>query len=473
MDRRNFVYGTVVSGTLLAFGGFAKRALAAGSKKELSRLTAQGYGPLAPTASRNTGERLIALPKGFEYNVLGRTGSKMSDGNLTPAEHDGMAAFSLDGKIRIVRNHEISDDVPKPGVSIGKGPLYDPAAGGGTTTLVIDPKKLEIERDFVSLGGTLNNCAGGKTPWGSWISCEETTLGATVFEETDDDGTVERVGGFAKPHGYCFEVPALADGMVDPVPIKPMGRFSHEAVAFDQIRQIVYMTEDADPESGFYRYLPKKFDRLTDGGRLQMLAVKDRPNIDLRHKRLESTSFEANWVDIEDPDPRSADTDELAVYKQGQANGAARFEKLEGCFADRLGNIYFVDSSGGENNGGRVWLYRPQVRDGGRLSLIFETPDRKLVDMPDNICLPPTGNLLFMCEDSDYADVGGTTANYVRILTSSGKVADFVQNIHPGHEESELAGATFSPDGRVFFVNIQEPGVTLAIWGDWKSFREN
>ena len=188
----------------------------------------------------------------------------MADGRATPPAHDGMATFQVKNELRIVRNHEISGGrVPKEGAGIGSGNHYDETAAGGTTTLVINPKTRELVRDFVSLSGTLINCAGGVTPWGSWISCEETTLGQTV--RTTRTGA--KIGGFAKPHGYCFEVSASANNAVTPVPLKAMGRFVHEAIAVDSKSGVVYLTEDNNP-SGFYRFLPKRNKRLAEGGTL-------------------------------------------------------------------------------------------------------------------------------------------------------------------------------------------------------------
>ncbi|HEY0658169.1 MAG TPA: alkaline phosphatase PhoX [Pyrinomonadaceae bacterium] len=471
MNRRNFLHrlGLATSGTLLAFSGFQRRAQALAENGHLASLRAYGFGELVPKATVNTGETFLALPKGFEYKVIGKVKSQMTDGRVTPASHDGMATFQVKNELRIIRNHEVSGGrVPKENAGIGSGTHYDETAGGGTTTLVINPKTREIVRDFVSLSGTLVNCAGGITPWGSWISCEETTLGQT--ERTTRDG--KKIGGFAKPHGYCFEVSASANNAVTPVPLKAMGRFEHEAVAVDKKSGVIYLTEDKNP-CGFYRFLPKRHKRLAEGGTLQILKIKTADNFDTRKNQKTGASYAVNWVTIENPDPIEADVDSAAVFNEGQKKGAASFARLEGCHADEKGKIYFTSTSGGDNGGGQIWSYEATSKDEGRLTLLFESPDRAVLDMPDNICFKPKSHLMFVCEDSDYVGEGGTRDNYMRILTPSGKIADFAKNITPSLEGTEFAGSTFSKDGKTLFVNLQAVGATFAIWGDWEKFKEN
>ncbi|MDQ3321847.1 MAG: PhoX family protein [Acidobacteriota bacterium] len=469
MNRRSFLtnLGLASSGTFLAFGGLAKRAEALTDAGNPSHLKAAGFGELVPTATKNTGETFLALPKGFEYNVFGEAGARMSDGQKTPGAHDGMETFNVRGELRIVRNHEVSGgSVPKENIAIGAGNHYDETAGGGTTTLVINPKTNEIVRDFVSLSGTLINCAGGKTPWGSWISCEETTLGQTV--RTTAKGTKQ--GGFLKPHGYCFEVSASANNNLPPVPLKAMGRFVHEAVAVDEKSGIVYLTED-NGRAGFYRFLPKRNKRLHEGGVLQILVVKDKPQFDTRTGQKNGASYATSWVTIDNPDPSEADVDSLAVFKQGFSKGAATFARLEGCYADPKGRIYFASTSGGDNKGGQIWMYQAANKTEGRLSLLFESPSRQILDMPDNICLRPASDLLFICEDGDHAGNGGAPDNFLRVLTPGGKIADFARNITPNFTASEFAGSTFSKDGKTLFFNLQTVGATFAVRGDWDKFK--
>ncbi len=464
MDRRSFITNlTLTSGGLaLACSGLGRRAEAAAVNGNLAALRSPGFGDLVPKAAKNTGETFLALPDGFEYNVFGKVKSVMTDGRPTPSLHDGMWTFKVGRELRIVRNHEvIGGKVPNANFGIGHGNHYDDTAGGGTTTLVIDQKKRELVRDFVSLSGTLINCSGGPTPWGSWVSCEETTLGPSI--RTDSKGV--KTGGFKKPHGYCFEVPAASNTVVQPVPLKAMGRFVHETISVDRKSGIVYLTEDVSA-CGFYRFVPNRQKRLAEGGTLQMLAIKGQPGYDTRTGQKQGTTFNAEWITIDEPDPPSADLDQSAVYKQGKAKGAATFARLEGSCADNKGNIYFDSTSGGDKKGGQIWQYSPTSKTEGRLTLVFESPDREILDMPDNMTLRPKSRQLFICEDSDYVGTGGSAENFVRILTPAGQIADFAKNISI-QPRAEFAGSTFSPDGKIFFVNIQSLGVTFAIWGDW------
>ncbi|HEY0735685.1 MAG TPA: alkaline phosphatase PhoX [Herpetosiphonaceae bacterium] len=447
IDRRAFLRGTAaVGGAVFGLEGLIARGASAAPRHGVGFAAkgAGGYGPLFPTATNNTGETLLALPEGFQYNLLSRVGAPMSDGRLTPPAFDGMAAFAVDGKIRLIRNHEVRNSRGTPGAGIGdQSKSYDPLAGGGTTTLIVDPQTRTLVSDFISLSGTLVNCAGGPTPWGTWITCEETTAGKST--------------GFAQNHGYCFEVSALANGQTTPVALNAMGRFVHEAVAIDPATGIVYETEDRGT-AGFYRFIPSQPGNLAAGGRLQMLAIKDRPGYDTRTGQRVGKPLPVTWVDIADPDPANADANSLAVYQQGLALGGATFGRLEGCWYGN-GSIFLNSTDGGDQGLGQVWEYRPRGNSGGQLILLFESPSADVLDAPDNLCVSPRGGLV-LCEDGD-AD------QFVRGLTTDGRIFDLAQNLVVPNNASEFAGATFSPDGETLFVNIQTPGLTFAIWGPW------
>lgn len=420
--------------------------LMAWSREGAVRRSAVGYGDLRPAGPE------LALPEGFQYVTLGVEGAPMSDGSPTPRAHDGMAAFGMpDGTIRLVRNHEDKD---QPGVArvLGDPRLaYDRRAGGGTTTLEIrlaSDGTPEIARDFVSLGGTTVNCAGGPTPWGSWLTCEEVTWGT--------------VRGFSRPHGYIFEVSVAADAQVEAVPIPDMGRFWHEAVAIDPATGWVYETEDINRRAGFYRFTPNTSGRLIDGGQLEMMAISGRPQADLRKDQRAGEWLPVEWVPIDDPDPRGAEADPTTVFAQGLRAGGARLSRLEGCWYGD-GSVYFHSTNGGDEQSGQVWRYVP---GDDALVLVFESPSRDVLDAPDNLTVSPRGGLL-LCEDA----VG---ISHLRGLTPEGEIFDFAENVM---NRREFAGATFSPDGGILFVNIQgdldsfgpgNRGMTFAITGPWE-----
>jgi uncharacterized protein len=418
------------------------------------------FGPLRPTADVDGTRTILSLPPGFQYRIVSIAGRTMSDGNVVPPNGDGMAAFPDGGFIRLVRNHERTG----PGLRLTtSGPHYDGVATGGTITVVVDPSTRRVVRDFVSLSGTAQNCFGGRTPWGSWLSGEETTVGPDQ--------------GFEKPHGYVFEVPAAANGPVEAVPLTGMGRFAHEAAVVDPRTSAVYLTEDAS-SCGFYRHLPHEAGRLAAGGRLQMLAVDGRPRYDTGTRQRQGVRLPVVWVDILNPDPAVTAFDQQPVYRQGFQNGGATFVRLEGGTYVN-GSIYFISTTGGDRGLGQLWQYRPDFDERrravggarvaftapetkGHLTLVYESRDPEILRLPDNICPTPNGGLV-ICEDS------GQGFERVRMYSPRGELFDFAANIMPGEERSELSGPTFSPDGQTLFFNIYSRAVTVAVWGPWRS----
>ena len=452
------------------FYGLQRLQQLAARHRRLNALRAPGYGPLVADPQRR-----LDLPAGFTYRIIGWAGMTMDDGLRLPAEPDGMGAFrGPEGLTLLVRNHELNPDGEGPWGpggrlldQVDRDRLYDQGQGktpgcGGTTTIVYDTGRQKVVRQFLSLAGTWRNCAGGPTPWNSWISCEETVAQAGTNWDQPQPYFAER------NHGYNFEVPATSRPRLTPaVPLKSMGRFNHEAVAFDVPSGVVYQTEDRR-DGLFYRFLPNKPGELQAGGVLQALAVAGRTDADTRNWGPRAGEFHpgephpVNWIDLQQID---APRDDLRY--RGRELGAACFARGEGIWA-APGACYFVCSSGGARQQGQIWRYRPSDFEGtaterehpGQIELFVETNAPELLAWADNITVTPWGDLL-VCEDSN-----GDTVRLVGV-TPSGKLYTFAHN----HIGAEFAGATFAPDGSTLFVNLQEVGLTLAIVGPWRQRR--
>lgn len=407
--------------------------------------TATGYGPLLPDPAG-----VIELPHGFRYRVLSREGDALTDGGAVPSSHDGMAAFSAgDVGTWLVRNHEINpEDVAEDGalaVPATGDHTYDPAGVGGTTTLLVS-KGRELVRHHVSLAGTVDNCAGGPSPWRTWLSCEETV---EVLE---------------RPHGYVFEVDPRRGG--NPQPIVAMGRFAHEAVSFDR-RGRAYLTEDATRPFGcVYRFSPTHPlggpGSLHAGGRLEAMAVRG-VDTDLSIVTEPGSVLPVRWLPVPNANPLGG---AASVREQAIGLGATPIKKAEGTWLGVDGEIWFVSSYAGGPlaaqsddvtavaHAGQIWRYSPRRET---IELVVTFPIGSDFDGPDNITASPHG-FAVACTD-------GENAQYLVGINDAGEAFPFGLNVLSG---SEFAGATFSPDGSTLFVNIQgPPGMTLAIWGPW------
>lgn len=440
MDRRVFTKSL----TALAFAGLAGCAHGGRTLSARARLVPDPAG-------------LLDLPPGYAYRVISRLGDRMDDGHVVGDRADGMGCFAAGrDRVALVRNHELSPGNANVGPfgSRSVAAAYDRAVDGqplpgGTSTLLYNVRTRRVEAQFQSLAGTIRNCAGGVTPWGSWLSCEE---------------DVTRAGnGVTRDHGWVFEVPAVARGLVDPVPLTAMGRFNHEAAAVDPVTGIVYLTEDRG-DSLFYRFLPNRRGQLSAGGRLQAMAFVE-PGLDDTRNWAGVTlprgaTRPVRWIDLTGTDSAGDD-----LRKRGHEAGAARFARGEGIHYGR-GELYFCCTSGGAAKLGQVFRYRPSRAEGregepdtpGMLQNFVESTDPAMFNFGDNLTVAPNGHLV-VCEDQ-YTDV---VDNHLRGVTPAGEV----YTIARCRPQTELAEACFAPDGSTLFVNLYSPAMTLAITGPW------
>ena len=474
IDRRSFIRAGVI-GTAMASAMLMERDREAGAailKRATSSVAPRGVGLVAAGPE-------LALPPGFTYQTFGAFGSAMSDGFITPPIHDGMAAFDgPGGTLRLVRNHELGEGNDVPGGTVIGDPstAWDRRSPGGTTTLEVDAGTGELLRSWISLNGTNTNCGGMPTPWGTWLTCEETVTGTKA--------------GLNKKHGYVFEVDPANEAAVLTKPYRKLGRFLHEAGAVDPGTGVVYLTEDEGPD-GFYRWVPKSIGDFRNG-RLQMLRVKGRPRYNTIVGQTVGEVLPSKWVTIDDPDPANTEDHASAVYHQGRAKGGAKFLGGEGC-TYRDGAAVFGSSDGGDKGLGQIWQYTPTANIGdleevGELVLLYESPGRGKLDGPDNMCTSPGGAIVIaedgnlksnflraLLPDNSLITIGENLVAIQRhYLDASGKlydptVPDDGASAGDGTGFSEFAGPCFSPDGNYLFVNIQVPGITCAITGDWAS----
>ncbi|MEL7117950.1 MAG: alkaline phosphatase PhoX [Bacteroidota bacterium] len=403
------------------------------------------------------------LPEGFSYKVISKAGNVMSDGFMVPGRADGMGAFEgPDGTVIIIRNHENSPGSPQDSPfglenelfeKIDLQKLYDPGfssepALGGTTTIVYNEETGKVEREFLSLAGTTRNCAGGVTPWNSWLTCEEDT--------TKQSDKVE------KDHGFVFEVPAtLEPTIAAPTPLLEMGRFMHEAVCVDPKTGIVYQTEDRH-DGLIYRFIPNAAGKLAEGGKLQALAIKNKKSFDTRN--WEERTMElfdkmpVEWIDIEDV---LSPEDDLRL--QGYEKGGTRFARGEGIWFGN-GELFFACTNGGPEQFGQIFRYVPSPAEGtkaeadnpGTVDLFAESESKTILHNCDNLTIAPWGDVI-LCEDNG-------ELNHIRGINKKGEIYNFGCN---RSSRSEFAGLVFSPSGKTLFVNIQENGDTVAITGPW------
>jgi secreted PhoX family phosphatase len=370
---------------------------------------------------------LLDLPPGFSYRILERTFDRMSDGARVPARPDGMGCFpGPSGTLILMRNHELERDQSESGFDAPPRVAYDKKAAGGVTRVVVDERTFDRISSNRVLAGTLRNCAGGVSPWG-WLTCEE---------------TVEQ------GHGYVFRCPTDASSSAPAERLTGYGRFNHEAACVDPTTLICYLTEDR-PDGCLYRYRPQDPAKPFTSGRLQGMRIKGAPGLDTAEDLKPNTKVAVDWVDIPNPDPKD-DT----VRTQAADLGAARVKRGEGIiFYD--GAVFVCATTGGSEGCGQLLKLVPgSGQRPDTLEVFAESPDDSVLDMPDNICGTPWGDIL-MAED-------GPGIQYLRGITPGGRVYEVARN---ARSKGEFAGVCVAPSGNALFVNLQTDGLTLVIQG--------
>lgn len=435
-SRRRFLGATGTAFAALVAGGCSRSS----SEMELDVAT---YGALVEDPAG-----LLDLPEGFSYQILSSLGDAMDDGGEVPDKADGMGCLDIgNNELVLVRNHELEPDDDAGGpIAHGFGTRNGEILPGGTTNIVLDAESLGVKRQFRSLGGTIRNCSGGVTPWASWLTCEEAPTGPG-----------QKYGeGLAVNHGWVFEVPADADGLVRAEPLQAMGRFNHEAACVDPKTGYVYLTEDRD-DGVLYRFIPTVRGQLAGGGKLQAMAIDAVP--DTRNWAEGSIRLgqrhSVRWIDLHQVD---APDDDLRARAAGK--GASLIARGEGIHMGE-DEVFFCSTSGGAAKLGQVFRLQPNHGDeSDQIELFFESEHADQFDFGDNLCVAPNGHVI-VCEDQYSLIVD----NHLRGINPAGQPYALARL----RLQTELAGACFSPNGKWLFVNVYSPTQTLAITGPWVS----
>ncbi|MFI5914073.1 alkaline phosphatase PhoX [Dactylosporangium sp. NPDC051541] len=495
ISRRQVLTGGAAAGVGLTVAGalptLAEPAAAASTASENKPATGRPFPPLVDDPNG-----ILALPTGFSYTIVTREGqTDLSEGQgKTPAYHDGTGVVGSDRNgLTLIQNHEMTPHMSQYGVPHIEGTVYDPGAQNASgCTIITTDRSGKAREEWVGISGTVRNCAGGVTPWGTWLTCEETFINAGATWSA-----AGLTGTYQKDHGYVFEVLPNDSKYQLPKPIKAFGRFEHEALAVEPNGKHVYLSEDASGPNGlFYRWSNTEKIKLQSGlanrldegvGKLEAMQIRlddgsILPDVSYLTSAQLGRPFKVTWLEVPDRDARTK-----TVRTQFADGTVTRGKKFEGVWSTSKG-CYVVNSfafaandlpADATKHDGMVWFYNYADET---ITLVTYFPHNaaaegeganpKYADMtfdgPDNVTVTPWGSLV-LAEDGVRAShvlsaiPGGPTyaiaRNQVVIGTSNGA------NVY-----SEFTGPTFSPDGKVLFVNIQVPGITLAITGPWEKY---
>ncbi|MGW7693212.1 alkaline phosphatase PhoX [Streptomyces asiaticus] len=384
MKRRTLLRAAVIGGSSAAFGGTLWRGAAYAAPAQ------PGAGPYGALGSPDANG--VRLPAGFTSRVIARSRQTVAATSYTWHDAPDGGACYADGSGWIyVSNSEIN---PSGGAS---------AVRFSSTGAVTGAYRV--------LSGTRQNCAGGKTPWNTWLSCEE----------------VDR--------GYVYETDPW--GVKAAVRRDAMGRFKHEAAAADPVRRTVYMTEDVT-DGCFYRFTPTTWGDLSSG-KLEVMVAGS------------GTSGPVTWATV--PDPTGA------TATRNQVSGAKRFNGGEGCY---YANDTCWFTTKGDN---RVWQYDAAA---GTIELAYDdslvTGGTAPLTGVDNVTGASSGDL-YVAED------GGNME--ICVITPDDVVAPFLRV--DGQSGSEITGPAFSPDGKRLYFSSQRGtsgsssgGITYEVTGPFR-----
>lgn len=388
--------GTAAVGGIALSGGLLGGALDAMAAPALPG--AGPYGPLGPPDANG-----VRMPAGFTSRVVARTGERIGpSGYEFHGLPDGMGTFlAKDGGFILASNSELPN-VP------GQWEI-----GAGAIRFDRDFRVIDA---YPILKNTSINCAGGVTPWGTWLSCEETSMGQ-VFE--------------CDPWGR------------NPSSARPaMGRFKHEAAVIDPIGRHAFLTEDLGTGC-FYRFRPDRYPDLSSG-LLDVAIVDDNGTV--------------TWVELPDPEFTGA------IPTREQIPGATVFKRGEGAWYDD-GIVYFATTQDE-----RVYAYHCAS---GEIEVLYDGKalgDASPLHNTDNVTVSPLSGDLYVCEDGDDLQV-------CLISTGAGgaaEVAPFLQFPGEAHRNSELTGPVFDPSGSRFYVASQRAlpaGAIFEICGPFRRTR--